>query len=111
MIKNNRFFPNIYDYLEVINKRKKISIVKKQRGKIINNIISEIDVSKLQAEIIIELFFTTIKSRVIKDDIITLSSFGKIYISSPKKYKHKNKKKIMLHYTPSKKIIKIINND
>lgn len=101
----NRFLPDIYEYLEDIEN--KWSISNEGLDEIIDKIVINSNLSRPESEMIVRLFFQEIRKQLLKGNEIVFRKLGRMYISCPKN--SKNKTRVFPKFEPSDFIIEELN--
>lgn len=105
-IKLEEFLPDINSYLETNHKD---SVSSRGLEILIDQIVVKTGLENETASVLVGLFFQEIRNSIFKNKTVTLRGLGKFYISSPSS--KTTKTKVFIGFKPSKKLIKMMNNE
>ena len=106
-ISEDNLLPGIDKYFEtVINT---VSISSFGLDELIAKVRCSTGLSFEASNIIIRLFFETLRNEMLKGNIITIANFGKFLIASPKN--HSSIKRVFATFKPFKKLVLLLNDN
>lgn len=104
--KDDIFFPDIDQYLENTENKKSVSI--QGLEELVFKLQAATGLTQEASNAIIKLFFQEIRNAILRGEIVFLSGFGKIFMSSPKNSKNKNR--VFPKFKPYKNLIRKLND-
>lgn len=104
-VKEDSFYPDINDYLDSTDNSKSVDI--KGLEEFIYKIRAFTGLSYDEASLVLKNFFQCIRNSMLRGDIVSLNSFGKFFVSSPKC--SNNKEQIFIKFELYPKLSKKIN--
>jgi len=100
------FLPGIDQYLEQVIDNK--SITTKDLDYLIYKICGVTGLKYETSKIIVRTCFQEMRNAVLRGDVITITDFGKLFLSSPKTTN--SKKRIFVKFKPYKSLLRKIND-
>lgn len=99
------FLPDIQEYLEQTDNSKSISTT--GLDELIYKMVATTGLEYDSAKIIVKLFFQEMRNAALRGQVVSITDFGKFFVSSPKV--SKNKKRIFVKFKPHSKLSRKMN--
>ena len=100
-----QFYPDINDYLDSTDNSKSVDV--KGLEEFVYKICAFTGLSYDESSLVLKNFFQCIRNSMLRGDIVSLNSFGKFFVSSPKC--SNNKEQIFIKFEPYPKLSKKVN--